>query len=116
MAQPERLFFATGLGRNTPVLQAIDRHLRAWKADADSPYFAAQARWLEGERPFLIPARVWTFLAGGGVLLGLALAASVLLKVQVSRRTRELEARNEHLKTVVAELNATRELALKQER
>jgi len=57
--QPARLYFATADGRNGDLLATIDRYLDMWKADAQSPYFAAVNRWTSEGGRALGPRWAW---------------------------------------------------------
>lgn len=77
---PTRLFFAAPAGRDRAVLAAIDRRLRAYKADPDSVYFRSLQRWTSFGRPAALP---WWFkwaVATGAALLALALGWALTLR------------------------------------
>jgi len=66
---PSRLFFAAPKDGRAAVLAAIDRHLRAYKADAGSAYFDSLRHWTSPERPVALPWWFkWAALAGVTVL------------------------------------------------
>lgn len=70
---PSRLFFAAPKGGDGAILAAIDRHLRASKAEPDSVYFRSLRQWTSFERA---PALPWWFkwaAAAGAALLALSL-------------------------------------------
>lgn len=76
---PSRLFFAAPKGRDRAVLDAIDRHLRAYKADPDSAYYGSLQRWTSFGRAAALP---WWFkwaVATGAALLALALGWALTL-------------------------------------
>ncbi len=88
---PSRLFFAAPKAGNPAILAAIDRHLRAYKADAGSPYFRSLQRWTSYERQSALP---WWFkwaVAAGTTLLALALGWALTLH-RATARLRAAEA------------------------
>lgn len=91
MLEPAELFFATARGRNADLLEAIDRHLAAWRENGDSVYYDVLERWM-GERPaFYLPGWLpWVASISAGLLL-LAIAIAVWLRHQVGVRTRRLD-------------------------
>ncbi|MET0963206.1 MAG: EAL domain-containing protein [Noviherbaspirillum sp.] len=95
--QPVKLFYATGSGRDSELLQAIDRHLGGWQADPQSFYFDVLRRWQDGPQP-RISSAVWGGLGGAGLLLLSALGAAGFLRREVSIRTRELREREQSLR------------------
>lgn len=106
LLDPASLHFAAGKGRHRDWLQAIDRDVKALKADPASPYYEALDRWLGPRRPFKLPAwMAWAAAAGAG-LLALALAFVAALKWQLNRRTAQLvraqdaALRMEHMHTL----------------
>lgn len=98
---PVNVHYAAPRGADRSVLAAIDRHLAALKADPDSVYYQAVARWL-GAEPRRTPAWVpWAFAALGGALL-LFMANTLTLRRLVARRTAELAANARALEREVA--------------
>jgi len=89
--QPARLFFATADGRNGDLLKTIDQYLDVWKTEADSPYFAAVARWTHGGSDRVLPG--WLIRATIGLTLAViaVLAVNALLRRRIRTQTRQLE-------------------------
>ncbi|MDP3125732.1 MAG: EAL domain-containing protein [Thiobacillus sp.] len=83
------------------LLQALDRHLAALKADTGSAYYDSLRTWLEaapaGRYPVWLP---WAAASAGGLLV-LALAVAGLLRHQVQRQTGELQRRADQLQSVI---------------
>lgn len=116
MFYPSPLFFATPRDKHLDVLNAIDRHVEAWKKDANSAYYVLLRKWLQSEPVFTIPRKIrWALIMAFASLLVAGLVA-VLLKWEVNQKTRELQAKNRKLEEALAELNRLQEEALKQER
>lgn len=66
---PSRLFFAAPMAGHGAALAAIDRRLRAYKADARSVYYDSLRRWTSGGPPAALPWWFkWATLAGAAVL------------------------------------------------
>ncbi|MBN2530912.1 MAG: PAS domain S-box protein [Deltaproteobacteria bacterium] len=94
---PSNLFFAAPAQGRQPLLNAIDTHLSRLTRDSDSIYYQSLNRWTAEKVPYILPA--WVMMAGlivGGGLL-LSLAVSILLKRQVTARTRALSEQNEKM-------------------
>ena len=97
MFQPARLFYATRKEANQEVLDAIDRHLERWQAEAESPYFRIVGKWMAAPAPSGVPGRVWLIIGGMGLLLLLALAGNTLLSRRVAEKTRAVESGSQAL-------------------
>lgn len=95
--QPARLFYATAEGQNAELLQAIDRHLGAWRQQPQSPYFFIMKRWSAPAPEPTVPRAFWWGLAGVVGLLTLSLLLVGWLRRQVAVRTRHLTAANEEI-------------------
>ena len=97
------------------LLQALDRHLAALKADPRSIYYDSLRRWLETRQVERFPPWVlWAAVAAAG-LLALVVLLLILLRYQVRRQTgelqREIEQRRlaqERLKHIAYHDNLTR--------
>lgn len=111
---PSDLFFATGKGRAEDLLQRIDDHLTAMKQDDRSIYYASQRRWFSQEPEFRIPAWVRTAVLAGALVLALSLAGSVMLRRQVSARTRELRLANQSMEERIVQRTAELAAAMQQ--
>jgi PAS domain S-box-containing protein len=105
------LHFAVAEGRNADLLEAIDRHLEAWRKQSSSPYYTALARWMGRHPAEGFPRRsLWVAgLAAAALVFTLGLA--LLLRLQVRARTRHLAAANEELRKNEIQLRAERERA-----
>ncbi|MFO1329508.1 MAG: PAS domain-containing protein [Rubrivivax sp.] len=102
---PSQLFFATGQGRNADLLAAIDRHLRGWRADSRSVYFATLSHWGTAAETPRVPVAVWWGLGAALALLVAALGGVSLLRREVALRTAELR-RSEQRYRALAELSS----------
>jgi signal transduction histidine kinase len=92
---PTQLFFAAPRTGRGDLLAAIDRNLRAMKADSSSVYYTSLRHWTSEEMPSRVPKwLLWGALAAIGLFLSF-LVWSMILKHQVASHTRELAARNE---------------------
>jgi hypothetical protein len=97
---PSRLFYATGEGRNAELLEAIDRHLQAWRADSRSNYFRTLARWSTAADEPRVPTELKWGLGASALLLVAALGGLSLLRREVGRRTRELRASEQRFRAL----------------
>jgi PAS domain S-box-containing protein len=91
---PTNLYFAAPREGRQALLDAIDAHLAALKANPQSVYYQSLARWTAQEVAFSLPA--WVKIGGwvAGLALLASLAGGVVLKRQVALRTRALTAQN----------------------
>jgi diguanylate cyclase (GGDEF)-like protein len=110
---PVEIHYATGRTDMGPVLDALDRHLAALKADNGSAYHKAMSRWIDpatGEPALNLPPWLPWLLAGAITLLLLLAALSLLLRHQVRRHTRALQTQSQALE---AEIRERREAQLR---
>lgn len=104
--QPVQLYYATAKDKNGALLAAIDRHLKVWQAQSDSPYAEALKRWLQTAPDFVIPTYLWWVLSGLFVALLLALTLSTWLRHQVVQKTAHIRAGEERLNTILNSVDA----------
>jgi len=96
--EPASLYFVTAKGYNAPLLKAVDRNLKAWKEEPESPYYKILSGWMDRPPARKMSRRLLVVLAG---VLGIVLlSASVifLLRSQVKAKTRGLEEANRLLR------------------
>ncbi|MES2786365.1 MAG: transporter substrate-binding domain-containing protein [Pseudomonadota bacterium] len=95
---PSRLYFAAGKGADRAMLDAIDKHLVALKADPNSIYFQSMTRWTAGsERTVLPPWLKWAAPAAALLLLTSFGWAATLTRTAL--RLQESEVRQRELAT-----------------
>lgn len=108
---PVELHFASARPEMTPVLQAIDRHLKDLKAQPGSLYHQAMNRWLgdtgESSRP--LPDWHPLVLAGLALLTLLVIGLSLFLRQQIRHHTQALRAQSEALAQEVREREQAQE-------
>jgi len=111
---PSTLFFAARKGMHADLLAAIDDNLRSMKAKPESAYYQALRKWTSENVKLLVP--MWLKLLG--LVIGIALIVSVAeafaLKVQVARRTQELQESNRQMEARVIERTAELAAAMEQ--
>ncbi|HKC98594.1 MAG TPA: SpoIIE family protein phosphatase, partial [Methylomirabilota bacterium] len=114
MFSPVELRFAAPAGRGKEVLDALDRHLVALKADKGSVYHRSIQAWLEGVRTLNFPTWLNPLWVAGVVLGagGLAVGLNFLLGWLVRRRTRALRAQMAARAKIESELRIAREIQL----
>jgi len=98
---PARVYYAALPGRQQTVLDAIDRHLTAWRADPNSVYFTTLRQWQTDGARQTVPSNLWWALAAAVGLLLSALAVASWLRTEVAVRTRELRENEEKLTTIL---------------
>ncbi len=91
---PSDLFFAASKKDPKQLLDAIDRNLLDLKKDTSSIYYGSLKRWTSEEVRFKFPDWVKAVALVAFVVLLISLTGSVILKRQVSARTRELHKLN----------------------
>jgi len=94
---PVPLHFATPKGKNTELLEALDRWLPALKEDPQSVYRQAIRELMEMETPWRLPRWVHILLLLIGGAAGVLILFTRLLQLQVKRKTQELQNKNRAL-------------------
>jgi len=92
------LYYATAQGRNSDLLEAVDRHLAAWIQEPNSVYYTTLSRWTEKAPAYRVPDAVYWVIGIIGGLLVIASGMILLLRSQVQARTRHLEQVNAALR------------------
>ncbi|MBN1439186.1 MAG: PAS domain S-box protein [Anaerolineales bacterium] len=95
---PVSLYFATAEGGNQDILQAVDRHLAAWIAEPNSPYYRTLSRWTQSAPVYHVPQAVYWGIGIAGVLLAAGAGWILLLEGQVRSRTKNLRSANQALR------------------
>jgi diguanylate cyclase (GGDEF)-like protein len=97
---PSTLYVATGAGANGDLLATMDEYLGPWRADPDSVYFDALYGTVAAPPSFTVPRWlvVSVIVLVGGLLI--ALVVTMVLRAQVRRRTRDLQASEEKYRTL----------------
>lgn len=97
---PSTLYVATGAGANADLLATMDEYLGPWRADTESVYFDALYGTVAAPPSFTVPRWVViSILVLAGILL-IALVVAAVLRLQVQRRTRDLQASEEKYRTL----------------
>ena len=89
---PYDVFFAVAKGENQDLLALLDRYLRKWRYQADSPYNMARQKWLHGSAGTtqVIPHWLLNSLAALGGVIFISLSFILLLKRQIRRATADI--------------------------
>ena len=99
--QPAQLFYAARPGIRPDVLDALDRHLRAWQGDPESVYFAILKRWqLQSPAQQINQRTAWLLALSAMLLLG-ACAAAWWFRRQAAQRARALQATENKLSLIL---------------
>ena len=94
---PQKLYFAVPEGRNQNLIGSIDTHLRELKEDRKSIYYTSMNSWLGvGSSKVYAKWLLWT-IAAIVSLFFLFFITSIVLRIQVNSRTKELYLKNEEL-------------------
>jgi ABC-type amino acid transport substrate-binding protein len=114
MFSPTELRFAARKGTQGPLLETLDRELRALKADKRSAYYRALNVWIEGVRTLVFPKWLNPFwVVGGAASVGvLIVGMNLLLRRQVRLRTAALKASLAAQEKIASELRIAREIQM----
>jgi len=94
---PQKLYWAAPKGKNQELLYTLDSYLRKLKNNQQSIYYEALAKWLGiGEKSKFGKWFKW-MISSFVVLLILFFTVSLILRVQVKSKTKELLIKNEEL-------------------
>lgn len=88
--QPAKLYFASGEGRNKDLIEAIDKHLRAWQSEPNSLYFDILRHWGPSPSTQRIPDDMWWLLVALGAIGLTASLSAFLARRHASRQTEAL--------------------------
>lgn len=97
LVSPQKLYWAALKGKNQNLLFALDKRIRELKSDERSIYYEALNKWfgiaVESKLGRWFKWIVISFLS----LLALFITSSLILRVQVKSKTKELLTKNEEL-------------------
>lgn len=97
LVSPRKIHWAAPKGKNQNLLYALDRRIRKLKSDEQSIYYEAINKWFgTGVKSKLGPWFKWIIISVLS-LLSLFITSSLILRVQVKSRTKELLIKNEEL-------------------
>ncbi len=113
LLNPIEIRFAVPKGGDPLLLQALDENLTAMKADPGSAYHRALSHWIGEPGGPSLPGWLRTALWAAAATLLLFALWTVALRVQVKRKTRELEEKNRHLEREIT-VRAQAEKALRE--
>ena len=101
---PAKLHFATAQGKNGDLLQAIDRQLATWRANQDVEYIRILEKWRGNTS--LMAHRMKQAAGLVAAVLLILIALVFILRWQVKRKTRDLQASEQRLRTILDSLDA----------
>ncbi len=106
---PIDLRYAFPKNKNENIANTLDVYLRSAKINQDSVYYQAINRWLVFDTKTKLPRWVWQLITGviGSTLF--FLAATLLFRSEVKKRTKELSATNRQLNAQIEERKKTEE-------
>jgi PAS domain S-box-containing protein len=97
LVSPQRLYWAVPKGKNQKLLFALDKRTRELKSDERSIYYEAINKWFGiGVKSKLGRWFKWIIISFLS-LLALFITSSLILRVQVKSKTKELLIKNEEL-------------------
>lgn len=92
---PFDIFFTVAKGKNSQIINTIDKHLSEWRVRNDSPFHKARQRWSHGDTAsfhLAVPSWVSHALITLFAITAVAVTFVVLLRIQVRHKTAELTA------------------------
>jgi len=92
------LYYATAGGRNAELLEAIDESLGKWVEEPGSIYYTTLARWTEKPPRRVVPPYIYWIIGAVAALLVVSGLMILLMRSQVSARTKHLEEAYEGLR------------------
>jgi len=99
--QPTKLYFAATHGKHVKELDAIDRELKLWKQETNSPYYAALRRWGGIEQSTVIPnwliQLAFWLLSTAVALAGIA----IWLRKRVQQALAAMHAKTQELEAIL---------------
>ncbi len=100
---PTEVHFAVPKKQYPDLINIIDGHLAALKADKQSVYYRSLEEWSPVSEIWVLPKWLFGALAVAGGLLLLSVATGLAFRAQVKAKTLELSIKNEELELEVAE-------------
>lgn len=99
---PSKVLFASPKGKNSEVLQTLDRYLEQWKDDPSSPYYEINERWLGKDTTgTLLPKWLLYSLAALLILLILSTLVVLILRKQIRKKTADLADKTDQIKQII---------------
>ncbi|MBW1752710.1 MAG: transporter substrate-binding domain-containing protein [Deltaproteobacteria bacterium] len=97
LVSPKKIYWAVPKGKNQNLLYALDRRIRKLKSDEQSVYYEAINKWFgTGIKSKLGRWFKWVVISVLS-LLSLFFTSSLILRIQVKSKTKELLIKNEEL-------------------
>jgi len=97
LVSPKKIYWAVPKGKNQNLLYALDRRIRKLKSDEQSVYYEAINKWFgTGVKSKLGRWFKWVVISVLS-LLSLFFTSSLILRIQVKSKTKELLIKNEEL-------------------
>jgi len=97
LVSPKKIYWAAPKGKKQNLLYALDRHIRKLKNDEQSIYYEAINKWFGiGIKSRLGKWFKWIIISSLS-LLSLFITSSLILRVQVKSKTKELLVKNEEM-------------------
>jgi PAS domain S-box-containing protein len=96
---PFDIFFTVAKGKNTTILATLDKYLEAWRKTENSPYHQARKRWSHGSASTIRVIHPWLKEVSiiSALLLCTAVVFVIVLRIQVRRKTAEIQKYTDEL-------------------
>ncbi len=94
---PQQISFAAPKGKNREIISTIDLYLRDLKDDKRSIYYQSLSKWVGVDAVRTDPLWLIVISAGAICLILMFLVLNTILRKQVRKRTKELNAKNQDL-------------------
>ena len=89
---PINIHYSVLGSKNSPVIDAIDQHLSAFKADKNSVYFNSIRRWMAHRETNEFPRWIIWLTIGLFSAVVLMIGLTIIMRRQVASRTKELQS------------------------
>jgi len=97
---PSDLFFAAPKKGAEALLSAVDKHLKEMKEDSQSEYYRSLRHWTSEEVHFKIPTWLLIVILIVVATMAITLVEAWYWKIQLNKRTQELQIRNKEFERV----------------
>ncbi len=103
---PFDIFFTVAKGKNSAILAKLDHYLEEWRKNESSPYHQARERWSHKSASTIRVVDPWLKKAAvvSGILLCVAVGFVILLRIQVRRKTAEIQKYTDELQAANRQL------------
>jgi|GEM_PF-2366484 len=102
MSPPKEIYFALSPG-SANLINVIDKHLLALKGNKGSIYYHSLSKWFGSVSRWVFPVwLIWLLVLAASMTL-IALAANIILRQEIKKKTEEIVIRNKELAEEIQE-------------